>query len=921
MFDTTRTRQHQARDNFNDRVWRSNRGHSRQSRWQFRLIRLFLVGALVILATMPWRASAQSSAGSWATPLNLSHSGGTTNPAIVIDSDGVVHALWQDVFSEFVYTRFEADQWSEPQLTDLDNRFRLPTSQAGAGQTEVPLYTGPNPVFVAGPGQFIFGFWINQRGRLYAGRVLNRNFNAASAWSAAQLGSASVASFAVSVDLRGQLHLAYLQNMDVSGAPAGIYYTRSRSGEAWAAPVLLYDSPYFRGLGGDQASLSLATAGTADAPLIYVAWDNRPRKRVFLARSADGGVTWEEPVQVAGPTPDSGLNRPYNIRVGATANSVVLVWQSGKPGEVCTHLFQSSRDAGATWSQAQLLLADLPGCAQANEFVPGLAPSPAGLVYLLTLIQGQSFLSAWNGSQWSQPQAQPILAGFEDPDVYSQVAYDCRRATMFGKRLYVVGCDGGGGGDIWVTSRDLESRGFEFSPPVWSPLATIPGDAGEVAATQLIATGDGLIHTLFSRLHDPAIYYTRWDGASWSRIAPAMELPEGEVGWPAVAAGPKDVLFLIAQGSNGSLYFSQADSREALKKGGWSTPTRLQIVHDGEAGPADVAWDAAGTLYIAYSVPVNEARGVYLVESSDQGRTWSNPVQVFTGAATGFDFVGPPSLVVLANGSVHVGWSVQSVEADGVAQPRALYYAHSEGAGHAFSEAERVVNAPVAWQALVTDVKGNLHRLWQQTDLPTSLWDQVSRDGGRSWDIAQQLAAEDGPAAVTVDPAGRLHLLSAGGGPLAHWLWDGSRWQAQAPLRGGMAQGVGPVEGLGAALNADGKMVVVLVLPTDAAEGKPRLLRYATRLLELPPRPATPQETPTPLPPSPAAASATPPPQPSPTLAATIATQSVGLQNPSDRSTASDPMTQFVVALLPVVIVLLTVLGIMTLRAVRFKAR
>lgn len=901
------------------------RRRSDYARWLLRLVGLWFAGALVITSATPQLASAQSTDDSWAVPLNLSHSGAAKDPAILIDSDSAMHVVWQDAFAHFVYTRFDGDQWSAPQPTDLHLRFRLPGSEAATGRSEAPLYTGPNPLFIAGPGRYIFAFWITPRGSLYASRVLNRNFKNGAAWGEAQFLSSSATSFTAAVDARGSLHLAFFRTVDSSENPAGIYYTRSgNNGQDWTAPALLYESPYFRGLGGAEANLSLATAGTADAPLVYIAWDNRPRRQVLLVKSADGGASWEQPAPVAGPAPDSGLADPFNIRVGATENSAVLVWQSGKPGETCTQFFQSSGDAGATWSEPQLMMEDLPGCAQANEFVAGLAASPGGLLYLLTNIQSQIFLSAWNGSQWNEPQAQPILSGFEEPEIYSQVAFDCHRATLSGERLYIVGCDQGGGGDIWVTSRDVKSTTFQFSPPVWSQPAPIIGAGLEVEAVELVATGNDLIHAFFNQRQDPAIYYTRWDGARWSRITSVLQLPEGEAGWPAIAAGPGNELLLIARSSKGSLYFSRANSSDAVTASGWSTPTRLPIAHDGKVGPADVAWDAAGTVHIAYSVPVNDERGVYLVQSKDQGTTWSGPLQVFDGAAAGFDFVGSPSLLALGNGLMHVIWKQQSVQVDGVSQPVSLYYARSEDAGHTFSEAEPVVGAPVAWREIVADGQGNLHQLWQQPDMMTTLWDTVSFEGGRSWQAAQRLPAEGGAAAAIVDPVGRLHLVSVGLGSLGHWLWDGSRWQAEAPLRWSLAsQSDGPVELVAAAVNMDGKMMVVLGEPTGAGDVAETLLLFAIRTLELPPRQTAIQETPTPSPPSPTreATPTTPPPKRSPTPSATGDSGSARLQSPTDRIIASDPMIQFAMALLPVALLLLTVLGLVALRAVRVKSR
>ena len=85
--------------------------------------------------------------------------------------------------------------------------------------------------------------------------------------------------------------------------------------------------------------------------------------------STDGGKSWEKPAEVAGPAAESGVTSPFNIQVGATQNSVVLVWQSGQPGGACSQVYQSSNDAGATWSDPQSLIQGLLGCEGVNEFV------------------------------------------------------------------------------------------------------------------------------------------------------------------------------------------------------------------------------------------------------------------------------------------------------------------------------------------------------------------------------------------------------------------------------------------------------------------------------------------------------------------------------------------------------------------------
>lgn len=280
---------------------------SRPFGWTFRLVRLLFAGALFLGGQTPSRALTQTTDDAWSVPVNLSHSGVAVQPAIVIDSEAVVHAVWQDDLANFVYTRLDGDQWTAPETTDLNRLFRMPAASEARASSQPAIYSGSNPVFAAGAGPYIFAFWTSPQGGLFTSKVTNRNFQHVSAWDPAGVVASNAASFAVAVDGRGEWHLAYLRTVDDRKYPVGIYYTRSRNnGWDWTVPELLYASPYLRTLGEGEANISIATGGTEDTERVYVAWDNRPRKQVLLTQSADGGTTWEQPSVVAGPAPDSG---------------------------------------------------------------------------------------------------------------------------------------------------------------------------------------------------------------------------------------------------------------------------------------------------------------------------------------------------------------------------------------------------------------------------------------------------------------------------------------------------------------------------------------------------------------------------------------------------------------------------------------
>jgi len=887
----------------------------------FRLVRLWFAGALFIASNTTSMALAQTTDGPWTEPLNLSHSGVATNPAIVVDSEAVVHAVWQDDIANFIYTRLDGDQWSAPEMTELGRLFRITAASDSRDGSQTSSYAGPNPLFIAGPGPYIFAFWVSPEGKLFTSKVTNRNFQHVSAWAPGSVIASDVAAFAVAVDPSGEWNLAFLHTVDAPKYPAGIYYTRSRnSGWSWAIPGLLYESTYLRSLGEGEANLSIATAGTENPLHIYVAWDNRPRKQVLLIQSPDNGKSWGQPALIAGPAPNSGSAGPFNIHVGTLKNRVVLVWQSGQPGGTCSQIYQSSSDEGATWSDPQPMIKELLGCAQSNEFVMGLANSSEGPLYFLTETQSQAYLSAWNGIQWSEPQEQQILAGFEDPEIFTRVDFGCQRASLLGARLYIAGCDEGGGGEVWVTSRDLGSSTSWFSPPVWSQLSSVTDDNLKIEAIELVSTDDGVIHAFFSQHQDPAIYYTHWDGELWSPIIPVLKLPDGEAGPPTVVAAGNE-LFLIAPNNRGAFYFSRATRGNAATESGWSAPTRLEIGHDGQIGSVDAASDATGTVYLVYSVPLNEERGIYLVKLKDNGTSWSEPSQVFNGVAAGFDLVGAPSLLASKNASLHIIWKQESIRGDGVPQPVSLYYTRSEDGGDTFNEAERVVEEPVAWREMMSDGKGNLHLLWQSQDAPTTVWDQISLDGGNTWQYPQGLHDEGGLAAVTRDPAGRLHFVGFGPIALGHWLWDDSRWQLETPPSWFLSsQEDTQVELLAATVNKQGKMMVVLAENTGQSHVAERKLRYSTRTLELPPKPTTIQDLPTETLSSPTSTLAASTPERLLTPTASVDNQAT---NPGqmDQVETNDPISPFTMALIPVALLLLGVLGIVIRRAAQAKDR
>jgi hypothetical protein len=157
---------------------------------------------------------------------------------------------------------------------------------------------------------------------------------------------------------------------------------------------------------------------------------------------------------------------------------------------------------------------------------------------------------------------------------------------------------------------------------------------------------------------------------------------------------------------------------------------------------------------------------------------------------------------------------------------------------------------------------------------------------------------------------------------LHQWFWDGNRWQAEASLRLPFAsQDENRMEFLDAAVNKDGKMVVVLAIPTGAGEIAERSLFYSMRTLDLLSGQTANQETPIQPAPSPTYTPASTPPEGSLKPIATVSSNSTQLQGPIERINTSDTLSSLTRALFPVALLLLSVMGIVVLNVARVKNR
>lgn len=448
------------------------------------ILTLLILCELAIGFYQPMKTFAQASGNSWTPPTNLSHSGSSTNPVMVIDELGNMHVIWQDLYSKLVYTHFDNTQWSNP----------------------IPVlfpFSPYIPQLLSDGHGAIHAFWFDERGNLFYSQVLSKNFKDASyAWTCPiMLGQATIALDAV-FDSTGNIHLVYVGNANTANEggiifPDGIYYRQyNNTQKLWLQPVQLYQSTYLRDLKKGMATIDISTAKSGEKTSLYVVWDNQPRKQLFLSRSIDSGKSWDPPMIVDDPNTSSDASKLFNIRVASEGEDALILWEAGASEKNCALFYKTSQDGGNSWSNSKNVNEQPNWCPQGIEFVSQRI-NPA--IIRADLSDGVFFL-AWDGNRWSDPQKQDVLSGFEDPETKTQVKYACIQTMEYKKdQIFAIGCDQGSGEDIWFTGSKLGNIDDWFpQPSAWStPLDITEGQ--EVITSPVILTDlDGMIYAFWS---------------------------------------------------------------------------------------------------------------------------------------------------------------------------------------------------------------------------------------------------------------------------------------------------------------------------------------------------------------------------------------------------------------------------------------
>ena len=761
-------------------------------------VRLFLfVAVLSLLVVSGLTALAQSEVERlWSDPLNISGSGAASDPSLSQDSSGMYHLFWRDEFAGIVYTFGDGQTWADPATP------RFPFSEPPFGTIGEQGFEGFfTPSVFVDPQDFAHALWVNEDDEMFYSRSGLEDITAGSAgWTGPRLLATNVFRYEIIAGADGRLHMLYLSTRSTEITAAGILYRYSDDGgNVWSVPINIYASDYYRTITPGEANIRIMQG---DEQNVLVTWDNRDLDAVFVTRSIDNGQTWEAPRMVDRRLAEDPIDAtgPSQINLFTNGRDVNITWRASHGTDQCAQYVQQSGNNGATWEDVQLVHEGELDCPENGRFVQGTN----GLLFLISTLDDNVYMQAQDGDQWSRPIQQAPLASFTDPVTFRNVRFDCQITQVTPEnRLMVLGCGKGNDEDIWLISRPLgsiENWASRFVPTsVWSrPVAVATADV-QMLQPDMVVGGDARLHAFWSQSESPVatgrivsplnipgnqIFYSRFDAGVWSAPRPVLRSPSGDqADFPAVASDDQGSLFVAWAGSQpNGIYFSRALADRAASVTEWISPQLLPAPRESATWP-NIVSDGDSTIYVAYTIPLNEDRGIYLTRSEDDGESWSDAVVAFDGVAANWDLVGPASLTQTEDGTLHLLWTrwTQLPEMQSVA----LAYARSEDDGQTWSEVEIVTEEPLLGSAILGVEERFVHRIWTGLiDGRPVIWHQFSEDGGLIWSSAGRVVDPGlipGPTSLIADQSGnpiivQLAESNAGQLVLQEWVWTIDRW-------------------------------------------------------------------------------------------------------------------------------------------------
>jgi hypothetical protein len=345
---------------------------------------------------------------------------------------------------------------------------------------------------------------------------------------------------------------------------------------------------------------------------------------------------------------------------------------------------------------------------------------------------------------------------------------------------------------ILLTSVESTTQAQSNSDEWSTPILLFDGtNQGTIFTPIVVADQSGMVHVFWrfvvsegdDQTGPQLIYYTRWDGTSWTE--PIDVIASSFISDPSMTVDRTGQMHLVQFGPNSQLYYTQAPVSKAHSAYSWSNPTvveqtnmRMQIIAD-----------TTGKLHLVY--PGTETSGPFYQTSDDGGDMWSFPVNIsrtslFNASA---DYV---RLVVSNDGTLHAVWTEFQLP-DGW-PPVGLFYSHSADGGQTWSEAFELAGEGYNQINVATLDDNIVHVVWNGMAGVHGRYHRWSWDGGRTWSETTKLNTREqegstGPPPLVVDSGGTMHLLMTDGDMdgddcLLYSAWQSQRWSEPICISG-----------------------------------------------------------------------------------------------------------------------------------------
>jgi hypothetical protein len=296
---------------------------------------------------------------------------------------------------------------------------------------------------------------------------------------------------------------------------------------------------------------------------------------------------------------------------------------------------------------------------------------------------------------------------------------------------------------------------------------------------------------------------------------------------PALAVDGQDRVHAVwSTGTNGSILYSWVHARDYASSAAWSAPIELPAPAARLRSWPDIVADSrSADLYALYAVPLNEQRGIYVTRSADGGSHWITPTLIIDATAAQWDSVDKPRLALdQSNGTLHAVW-LRVLPPGGVGR-QVIYYASSTDQGQSWSAPLQVAEGAVDWPRVIVMGPNQVYLAWTQTipqsggsAAPLSVRGLFSPDGGKRWTGAapiKGLEQVSGPIALAADGTGQAYLAAIGQiagqeSALFNGRWNGQDWEVEdtLPLSQQAIAGNAPIIAISP---ADGQMTALLRL-------------------------------------------------------------------------------------------------------------